>query len=266
MGVVTEMVYAYAGKVLLAIFFLVVGLTVVKKISTLIAEQMDKSKMDQSLKSFLVPLVRILLQVMLIISIASMLGAEMTSFVAVLGAMSFAIGLALQGSLANFAGGVLILILKPFKVGDYIEAAGHAGTVKDIQVFYTVLNTPDNRKIIVPNANLSNSSAVNYSAYTTRRVDFKFGVGYGADIRQVKQILQRIADEHPLVMKDPAPMIVLGEHGDSAVVFYFRVWCQAEDYWTIYFDMMERVKEAFDEDGISIPYPQMDVHLQNHPG
>ncbi|SFI08893.1 small conductance mechanosensitive channel [Tindallia magadiensis] len=266
MDIVTEMVYAYAGKVLLAILFLVVGLTVVKKISILIAEQMDKSKMDQSLKSFLVPLVRILLQVMLVISIASMLGAEMTSFVAVLGAMSFAIGLALQGSLANFAGGVLILILKPFKVGDYIEAAGHAGTVKDIQVFYTILNTPDNRKIIVPNANLSNSSAVNYSAYATRRVDFKFGVGYGADIRQVKQVLQRIADEHPLVMKDPAPMIVLGEHGDSAIVFYFRVWCQAEDYWTIYFEMMERVKEAFDKEGINIPYPQMDVHLQNHMG
>ncbi|RQD70504.1 MAG: mechanosensitive ion channel family protein [Tindallia sp. MSAO_Bac2] len=257
-----EMIYAYAGRVLLSIVFLVVGLSVIKKISSITAERMDKSNLDQSLKSFLVPMIRIILQILLVITIASMLGAEMTSFVAVLGAMSFAIGLALQGSLANFAGGVLILILKPFKVGDYIEAAGYAGTVKDIQVFYTILNTPDNRKIIIPNANLSNSSAVNYSSYDTRRVDFKFGVGYGDDIQKVKQVLQKIADEHPLVMKEPAPMIVLGEHGDNAIVFYFRVWCQAQDYWTIYFEMMENVKETFDREGINIPYPQVDVHMQ----
>ncbi len=262
MDFVMEMIYAYARQVILSIVFLVVGLSVIKKIAAIIAAKMDKSEMDQSLKSFLIPMTRIILQVLLVISIVSMLGAEMTSFIAVLGAMGFAIGLALQGSLSNFAGGVLILTLRPFKVGDYIEAAGFGGTVKEIQVFYTTLNTPDNRKIIIPNANLSNSSAVNYSSYDTRRVDFKFGVGYGDDVQKVKEVLRRIAEEHPLVMKEPAPMIVLGEHGDSAIVFYFRVWCQAQDYWTIYFQMMEKVKETFDQEGINIPYPQMDLHMQ----
>lgn len=263
MNYAIEMVSAFAGRLVLASIFLIVGLRLIKKITTIILLKLEKSEMDQSLKSFLIPMIRIVLQILLVISIASMIGAEMTSFIAVLGAMSFAVGLALQGSLANFAGGVLILILRPFKVGDYIEAAGFGGTVKEIQVFYTILNTPDNRRIIIPNANLSNSSAINYSSYDTRRVDFKFGVGYGDDVQKVKKVLGRIAEEHPLVMKDPEPMIVLGEHGDSAIVFYFRVWCQAQDYWTIYFDMMEQVKVSFDAEGINIPYPQMDVHMQH---
>ena len=251
----------YAGKIVLAVIVLLVGLWVIKRITNLITRQLEKAALDVSLRTFLIPLVRVTLQVLLVITIASMLGAEMTSFIAIIGAAGFAIGLALQGSLANFAGGVLILILKPFKVGDFIEAAGFSGTVKEIQVFHTILNTPDNRKIIIPNANLSNSSAVNYSSYDTRRLDLKFGVGYDDDIGKVKRVLQKIAVDHPLVMKEPAPMIVLGEHGDSSIVFFFRVWCAAADYWTLYFEFMEQVKLAFDEENISIPYPQMDVHM-----
>lgn len=255
------LIVTYAGKVFLAVIVLLVGLWLIKRVTKLITSKLEKAALDESLRTFLIPLVRVTLQVLLVITIASMLGAEMTSFIAIIGAAGFAIGLALQGSLANFAGGVLILILKPFKVGDFIEAAGFSGTVKEIQVFHTILNTPDNRKIIIPNANLSNSSAVNYSAYDTRRLDLKFGVGYDDDVGKVKEVLQKIANDHPLVMKEPAPMIVLGEHGDSSIVFFFRVWCAAADYWTLYFEFMEQVKLAFDEENINIPYPQMDVHM-----
>jgi len=161
-------------------------------------------------------------------SIASMLGGEMTSFIAVLGAATLAVGFALQGSLANFAGGVLILLLKPFKVGDYIEAAGFGGTVKEIQIFYSILDTPDNKRIIIPNANLSNSSTINYSVNPNRRIDF-----------------------------------VLGEHGDNALIVYFRVWCKMEDYWSLYWETLEKIKAEFDKEGINIPYPQLDVHMIN---
>ncbi|WP_353894112.1 mechanosensitive ion channel domain-containing protein [Proteinivorax hydrogeniformans] len=259
---ILAVILSYGGKLLLAVLFLAIGLTLIKRLSQFIASSIDKSDIDPSLKSFLIPLIKTILHILLLISIASMVGVEMTSFIAFISAIGFAIGLALQGSLSNFAGGVLILALKPFKVGDYIEANGYSGTVKDIQVFYTILTTPDNKKVIIPNANLSNSSAINYSAYDTRRIDFKFGVGYNDDTRKVKQVLHNIALEHPLILKEPEPMIVLGEHGDSSVVFYFRVWCESENYWTLYFELMETVKERFDKEGINIPYPQMDVHIQ----
>ncbi len=261
MEMIYQLILTYAERVILAVIFLLIGLFVISRIAIYISKKMEERQFDESLRSFLVPLIKVTLQVLLIISIASMLGAEVASFVAVLAAISFALGFALQGSLANFAGGVLILILKPFKAGDYIEAGGYAGTVAEIQVFYTILNTPDNCKVIIPNAQLSNNSAVNYSAYETRRVDFKFGVGYQDDLQKVKSVLQRIAGEHPLVLKEPEPMIVLGELGDSALIFYFRVWCKAADYWTLYFDMMEKVKTAFDKEEINIPFPQLDVHM-----
>ena len=256
-----QAILAYAGTFVLAVVFLLVGLFLINKLIDYVANKMEDREIDGSLQSFLIPLIKIGLLIILVISIASMIGVEMTSFIAILAAMSFAVGMAFQGSLANFAGGVLIIILKPFRIGDYIETGSYAGTVKEIQIFYTVLHTPDNRKIIIPNAQVSNNSAVNYSANDIRRIDMKFGVSYNDDIYKVKDILQRIADEHPLVIKEPEPMIVLGEHGDSAIVFYFRVWCNTADYWNIYFDLMEKVKLAFDRANINIPYPQMDVHL-----
>jgi len=251
----------FGQKILLSLIFLFIGLRIINYIANVTTSKLEKAKIDQSLQPFLVSIFKVTMQVLLVISIASMLGAEMTSFIAVLGAASFAVGLALQGSLANFAGGVLILLLKPFRVGDYIEAAGYAGTVKETQIFYTVLDTPDNKRIIIPNANLSNNSVTNYSINPTRRVDFNFGIGYQDDIEKAREILKNISEENPLIFDDPLPQIVLGEHGDSAIILYLRVWCKREDYWTLYFELLEKVKLEFDKEGINIPYPQLDVHM-----
>lgn len=254
-------IIASGAKVLLALLALFIGLRVICFIANTISNWLVKADFDPTLHPFMVNAVRISLQVLLVISIASMLGIAMTSFIAVIGAAAFAVGLALQGSLANFAGGVLILLLKPFKVGDYIDAGGQSGTVKEIQLFYTYLDTPDNRRIIVPNAVLSNTSTTNYSVNPTRRIDFVFNVGYNDNISQVKLILREIADKHPLIFDDPEPQVVLAEHGDSAVIFYLRVWCVRENYWNIYFEIQEKVKVVFDQSGITIPYPQTEVHL-----
>ena len=261
-----DALFRFGTQFLLAIVVLLIGLKIIGVFVRAVSRRMIKAKIDQSLQPFIASLLKVTLKVLLIISIASMVGLEMTSFIAVIGAMAFAVGLALQGSLANFAGGVLILILKPFKVGDFIEAAGHSGTVKEIQVFYTLLDTPDNTRIVVPNALLSNSSAINYSKNPVRRLDLTFGVGYEADSDQVRSILLNLAGSHELVFDDPPPQVLLGEHGDSALVFYLRMWCNAGDYWPLYFAFMETVKKAFDEAGINIPYPQQDVHLVNNKG
>ncbi|MBF7096208.1 mechanosensitive ion channel family protein [Alkalibacter mobilis] len=258
-----EQLVAYGGKIVLALVVLLAGMIAIKYFLKFLRISFEKKNLDVSLRPFLLSLTKVTLMILLFITVASMLGAQMTSFIAVLGSAGLAIGLALQGSLSNFAGGVLILILKPFKVGDYIEAAGYSGTVEEIQMFYTILVTPDNKKIIVPNSNMSNSGTVNYSSKPTRRVDFVFGVGYEADIFKVKNILKEIAANDPLVLNDPEPQIVLGEHDASSINFYYRVWCESKDYWTIYFETMEKVKIAFDEEGISIPFPQMDVHVVN---
>ena len=260
-----EMIYnaliTYGTRILLSLLVLLIGLKVVSAIAGAFSRRLEQGEMDPSLRPFLTTLVKVALQVLVVISVASMIGIEMTSFIAVIGAMAFAVGLALQGSLANFAGGVLILLLKPFKVGDYIQAAGHAGTVKEIQIFYTMLDTPDNTRVVVPNALLSNTSAINYSTNPVRRIDFTFGVGYQDDLDTVRSTLLEIAENHPQTFEDPAPQVLVGEHGDNAIICYLRMWCKMEDYWPIYFELMEKVKKAFDEKGINIPYPQRDVHL-----
>ena len=256
-----EQAVTYGGRIILSLVVLLIGLAVIKHFMKFVEKGFEKNNLDVSLRPFLMSLIKITLKIVLIISVASMMGAQMTSFIAILGSAGLAIGLALQGSLSNFAGGVLILLLKPFTVGDYIEAAGYSGTVTEIQMFYTILTTPDNKKIIVPNSNMSNSGTVNYTANPTRRVDFVFGVGYESDILEVKETLKKIAMEDPLVLKEPEPQIVLGQHDASSINFYYRVWCNADDYWTIYFETMEKVKIAFDEKNISIPFSQMDVHM-----
>ena len=264
--VIYDAVIRYGTQLLLAALVLLIGLRIIGMIVRAASRKMAKAEMDSSLQPFMKSLLRITLQILLLISVASMIGIEMTSFIAVIGAMAFAVGLALQGSLANFAGGVLILLLKPFKVGDYIQAAGHAGTVKEVQIFYTLLDTPDNTRVVVPNALLSNSSAINYSKNPIRRLDLTFDVGYESDIDRVRSILLDLANRHELIFEDPPPQVLLGEHGDNAIVFYLRMWCNAGDYWPLYFEFLETVKKAFDEAGINIPYPQRDVHLVKHPG
>ncbi|RMG36792.1 MAG: mechanosensitive ion channel family protein [Methanobacteriota archaeon] len=256
-----ELAMLYAPKLLLAIITLIVGIWIINMVTRFFNRAMEKGKVDESLRKFLASMAGGILKVLLLISVASMVGIETTSFIAIIGAAGLAVGLALQGSLANFAGGVLILLFKPYKVGDVIEAQGYTGKVNAIQVFNTVLKTPDNKTIIIPNGAISGGSITNYSTEPTRRVDMVFGIGYDDDIQKAKNVLQRILDSDNRVLKDPAPMIALSELADSSVNFTVRVWCNAADYWGIYFDMQERVKLEFDKEGISIPYPQRDVHL-----
>jgi small conductance mechanosensitive channel len=194
--------------------------------------------------------------------IVGILGIDTSSIVAVIASAGFAIGLAFQGSLSNFAGGVLLLVMKPFKVGDFIESEGQMGTVHGIKILYTEIITVDNQVVYVPNGKLSNASITNYSALDTRRFELKFGAGYECDTDKVKEILKSIVQDHPKVLKDPQPFVRLSEHADSALIFTVRGWAKQEDFWETYFDMIETVKKKFDENEISIPYPQMDVHMQ----
>ncbi|MBT8378959.1 MAG: mechanosensitive ion channel [Ignavibacteria bacterium] len=258
-----DLVIEYAPDLILAIIVLVVGLFIIKLIVKATNRAMERSEVDISLRKFLSRLFGILLKVLLLISVASMVGIATTSFVAILGAAGLAVGLALQGGLANFAGGVIILIFKPFKVGDFIDAQSHAGTVSEITIFTTFLKTPDNKTVIIPNGALSNGSMVNFSTEPRRRVDMDFGIGYNDDIKKAKDVLKSMVDSDTRVLKDPAPQIVVGELADSSVNFKVRAWCEASDYWGIYFDMQEKVKQNFDKEGISIPFPQRDVHVYN---
>lgn len=247
-----------------AIVLLIVGLICIKWINKFVGKIIEKKDVDAALKPFIKSVVNAVLKVLLIVAIIGVLGIETTSFVALFGAAGLAVGLAFQGSLSNFAGGVLILVTKPFKIGDYIEATGYAGTVEAIQLLYTDIVTVDNKVVRIPNGNLSNASVVNYSEKSTRRVDFQFSAAYEANTTQVIQVLQQIVADHPQTLKDPEPFVRMSEHGDSAIVYTVRVWVNAADYWTVYFDVLENVKTRFDEEGLSIPYPQLDVHLKNN--
>jgi small conductance mechanosensitive channel len=226
---------------------------------------MKKGNVNESLIPFLKSLTNILLKVMLVISVMSMVGIQMTSFIAILGAAGLAVGLALQGTLQNFAGGVMILLFKPYEVGHFIEAQGYMGTVKQIQIFTTILTTPDNRKVIIPNSPLATGSIINYSAMPIRRIDFSFGIGYADDIDKAKAILLKMAEEDERVLKDENPPQVMVEAlGDSSVNLKLRTWVKSEDYWDLFFATTEGAKKKFDAAGISIPFPQRDVHVYNH--
>ncbi len=252
---------AYAPKLLLALVVLVIGWWIIKRIVTLMELALQRSAADAILIKFLKSLIGIVLKALLLISVASMVGIATTSFIAVLGAAGLAIGLALQGSLSNFAGGVLILLFRPFKVGDFIEAQGVAGTVFEMQIFNTILKTPDNKRVIVPNGPLANGNIVNFSAESTRRVDFVFGVGYDDDLTQAKSILVELLEQDQRVLSDPAYVVVVSELANSSVNFTVRAWVASADFWAVKFDLTEQVKLAFDAAGVSIPYPQTDVHL-----
>ncbi len=252
----------YGLNLALAILTLVVGMFIINSFVRFLKKTMNKRGVDPSLVPFTSSLVGTLLKVMLLVSVASMVGIETTSFIAVLGAAGLAVGLALQGSLANFAGGVLILLFKPFKVGDVIETQGFTGVVQSIQIFNTIMNTFDNKKIIIPNGAVSSGPITNYSAEEFRRVDMEFGIGYDDDIKKSKDILSKLIAADNRILQEPAkPFIALKELGESSVNFTVRVWAKAEDYWGIFFDMQENVKLTFDKEGISIPFPQRDVHL-----
>ncbi len=260
----TNMTVEYGPKLLGAILVWIIGSWVIKVIMKNFSKFLEKRNMDASLKPFLKSLFGILLRVMLVISVLGMVGIQMTSFIAILGAAGLAVGMALSGTLQNFAGGVMILLFKPFKVGDFIDAQGHSGSVKEIQIFNTILTTPDNKTIIIPNGGLSNSSMTNYSTEPLRRVDWTVGIGYGDSIEKAREVLKKLADDDKRILKDPEVFIGISELADSSVNFAVRAWVKAEDYWGVFFDMNENVYNTFDKEGLNIPFPQMDVHLHKN--
>ena len=245
-----------------ALIVLIVGLFIIKRLGNRLIFVMNKSEIDDDLKPFLSSVLNVGLRILLLVIIVSILGIDISAFMAVLASVGFAIGLAFQGSLSNFAGGVLLLVTRPFSVDDIVETGDVFGKVAGIKILYTEIHTFDNKIVFVPNGNLANTAITNYTRNELRRVDFKFNVGYESDIKKVKSILSKVIDKHELILKEPEPFIRMWEHGESELVFMTRVWTQTENYWPVYYDMMENVKEAFDKEGINIPYPQMDVHMQ----
>ncbi|MBP3917230.1 MULTISPECIES: mechanosensitive ion channel domain-containing protein [unclassified Clostridium] len=249
-------------KLVIWLFLLWIGWKLAKKIVNIMSRTLEKRNVDATVRSFLDTFLEVVLKGIVIYVFLDQVGIKTTGIAALLASAGVAIGLALQGSLSNFAGGVIILLIRPFNVGDYIEGAGHTGTIEKIGMFYTHMTTVDNKLILVPNGNLANGSIVNYSAKELRRVDLTFGVGYEQDVLKVKRVLSNIVDAHELILKTPEPFIALSAHGDSAVNFVVRVWVNNSDYWKVHFDLLESVKVKFDEEEISIPYPQMDLHIK----
>lgn len=250
-----ELIMSFGPKILGAIVIWIIGSWVIKKIVKGTRKIMTKQNYDESLQKFLVNLLGWILKIVLIIVVLGTVGVETTSFAAIIAAAGLAVGLALQGSLGNFAGGVLIMIFKPFKIGDLIEAQGELGTVKEIEIFTTKLTGLSNREIIIPNGALSNGNIINYTTEGTRRVDLVIGVDYGSDIKKTKEVLMNVLTSNPKVIETPAPSVNLMELADSSINFAVRPWCKSEDYWAVYFGATEEIKEALDAAGIEIPYP-----------
>ncbi|MBO5358569.1 MAG: mechanosensitive ion channel family protein [Clostridia bacterium] len=257
-----DLMASIGGKLLIALLILVVGLYIIKRIKRFIKSSHRLDKLDISLRSFLSSFASIALYIVLFITLAMVLGIPVTSFITVLATCGAAIGLALQGALSNFAGGLMILLFKPFKVGDYIEAAGEAGTVSEITVVYTVLLTPDNKQITIPNGSITNAVIENYSAKDTRRVDWLFTADYSCDSDKVKAVIENAVKSHKKALSDPAPFVRVSKCADSGVEYTARVWVNSADYWDVYFDVLDGVKKAFAENDIIVPYPQMDVHVK----
>jgi small conductance mechanosensitive channel len=254
----------FGVNILAALAIFIIGRWVVRYLKNITLRAMKKRDVDPTLTKFVGNLAYVALLTFVIIAALGMLGIQTTSFIAVLGAAGLAVGLALQGSLSNFAAGVLMIIFRPFKVGDFIEGAGTAGVVEEIQIFTTQLRTPDNKTIIIPNAKLTADNIVNFSAKGTRRADMVFGIGYDDDIDKARNIISEILSNETRILQDPPPQVAVSELADSSVNFVVRPWVNADDYWGVVFDLTEAVKKRFDAEGISIPFPQRDVHLYEH--
>jgi len=255
------MLLGYLIKFIVAIAIFVIGKFVAKLIRSATKKILIHKKFDDTVISFIASLVYGLVIIVAFIAAISHLGFNTTSLVAIVGAAGLAIGLALQGSLSNFASGILLISLKPFKAGDFVEIAGTAGVVEEVHVFSTQLRTGDNKTVIIPNGGITNGTITNYSAKPTRRVDLVIGVGYNADLKQTKQILNDVVSSHDLVLKDPAITIGVSELADSSVNFVVRPWVKTPDYWTVHFDLLEAIKIELDKAGIEIPFPQLSVHV-----
>ncbi|MDA9101071.1 mechanosensitive ion channel [Omnitrophica bacterium] len=258
---ISEYIATYGLSILAALIIFIVGKWLARVVSDLIEKGMVRAKTDATLSKFAKDLSYVIFMTFVFIAVLAKLGIQTASFIAVMGAAGLAIGLSLQGSLANFASGVMILLFRPYKVGDFIKAAGTMGTVKGVQIFNTILSSPDNVHIIVPNSQVTGGTITNYSTNSTRRVDLTAGISYGDDIKKAKEILQGILAKDPMVLKEPAPVVAVQELGDSSVNFVVRPWVKSSDYWAAYFGITEKMKLELDRGGITIPFPQRDLHV-----
>jgi small conductance mechanosensitive channel len=252
----------FGGKLIIALLVLVVGFWLVR----LLIRVLGKSKLmkkDPTVAKFLSGTIKISLNTLVVVTVIGILGVPMSSVIAVIASAGVAIGLALQGALSNFAGGIMILIFHPFRIGDFVDAGGYSGTVKEIGIFYTVMTTPDNREVTIPNGTITGSSVVNYSVNDTRRVDLTVSVAYGSDINRVQHVLLEEAAKQTLALTDPAPFVRLTKQNDSSLDFTVRVWTKKEDYWTVHFDLLEAIQKRLEAEKIEIPFPQLDVHVKN---
>ena len=257
----SDLLIQYGVNIISALLILFIGNLIVKGVANSVSKVLHKKKMDKAVIEFIHGLVRYLLFVIVLIAALGRVGVQTASVVAVIGAAGLAIGLALQGSLSNFAAGVLIVAFRPFKSGDYVEIGGVAGSVDSIQIFQTVLTTPDNKMVVVPNGSVIGSPITNYSRHATRRVDLMIGVSYGANLQQTKELLTKICESDERVLKEPGVQVGVHTLADSSVNFVVRPWVKTADYWSVYFDLMQAIKEGLDKEGIEIPFPQMDVHM-----
>jgi small conductance mechanosensitive channel len=251
----------YLPSIIGALVILILGLWLIKLVMGRIKKIMEKREVDPGVRGFALSILGVVLKILLFIFVISKLGVETTSFAAILAAAGLAIGLALQGSLSNFAGGVLIIILKPFKVGDFIDAQGESGTVSDISIFYTYLTTVNNQRIVIPNGQLSNNKVTNYSYESSRRDVVTVGISYDSDIKKAREVLLNILNNDDRTLKDPAPVVFVGGLGDNSVDLSVRYWAKNEDFWGLHFDFIEKLKVDLENEGISFPFPQRDVHL-----
>ncbi|PKP52118.1 MAG: mechanosensitive ion channel protein MscS [Bacteroidetes bacterium HGW-Bacteroidetes-1] len=256
-----QMIVSYGLKLMGAIIALIIGFWIVGRIKSALVKLMIKRDVEPSLRTFLKSFLSIALKILVIITVLGMVGVQMTSFIAMLGAAGLAVGLALQGTLQNVAGGVIILLFKPFKVGDFIEAQGYMGKVNEIQIFNTLLTTIDNKVVIIPNGGLATGSLTNFSMMSTRRVDWTFGIAYGDKYEKAESVIQKLIDAEERILKEPEPFIALSKLNNSSVDIVVRCWVESIDYWPVFFNMNKNIYNAFSADGISIPFPQMDVHL-----
>jgi small conductance mechanosensitive channel len=254
-------ILSYLPSIIAALVIMILGLWVIKLIIGRLRKIMEKREVDPGVRGFALSILGVVLKILLFIVIITKLGVETTSFAAILAAAGLAIGLALQGSLSNFAGGVLIIVLKPYRVGDFIEAQGESGTVTEISIFYTILTTPNNQRIIIPNGQLSNNKVTNYSYEPTRRNNMTVGISYDSDIKKSREVLLNIVNSDERVLKDPAPVVFVGGLGDNSVDLSLRFWSNQADYWGLHFDTIEKLKTELEDAGVSFPFPQRDVHL-----
>jgi len=258
-----DKILSYLPSIIAALVILILGVWVIKLIIGRLRKIMEKREVDPGVRGFSLSILGVVLNILLFIVIITKLGIETTSFAAILAAAALAIGLALQGSLSNFAGGVLIIVLKPYRVGDFIEAQGESGSVTEISIFYTILTTTNNQRIIIPNGQLSNNKVTNYSYEPTRRNNMTVGISYDSDIKKSREVLLNIVNSDERVLKDPAPVVYVEGLGDNSVDLSLRFWANQADYWGLHFDTIEKLKTELEDAGVSFPFPQRDVHLYN---